>query len=147
MKCLIVYVSVEHKNTEKVAKALADALGADVVEAKDADPANFTKYDLIGFGSGIYMGKFHARLLKLVDGLPQTKAKTFIFSSSGRGKIAVHKDLRKILEGKGYRVVGDFACKGWDTYGWFKFVGGINRKRPNEKDLNGAREFAKKLIV
>jgi hypothetical protein len=42
-------------------------------------------------------------------------------------------------------VVRDFACKGWDTWGPFKLVGGINKGRPKEKELDMAREFAKGL--
>ena len=38
MKALIVYVSVEHGNTEKVAKAMAEAIGAEAKKAEDVDP-------------------------------------------------------------------------------------------------------------
>jgi flavodoxin len=38
MKCLIVYVSVEHKNTENVATSVAEATGAELFKAKDVDP-------------------------------------------------------------------------------------------------------------
>jgi flavodoxin len=145
MKCLVVYVSVEHKNTEKVAKSIAEVLGADLAEAKDIDLTSLPNYDLIGLGSGIFKGKFHAQLIKLVNEMPQASSKTFIFSTSGYGKTSYHGDLRKILEGKGYQVVSDFACKGWDTYGALKLMGGINKHRPNENDLKSAREFAKKL--
>jgi len=93
------------------------------------------------------MSKFHARLLRLAKELPRSKSKAFIFSTSGYGKISYHDELRNILEGKEYKVVADFACKGWDTYGIFKLVGGINKKRPNEKDLYSAKEFAEKLLT
>lgn len=145
MKCLIIYVSVEHKNTEKVAKSMAEAIGADLVEAKNVDLANISGYDLVGFGSGIFKGLFHARLLRLVNELPQSKTKAFIFSTSGFGKTSYHEALRKLLEEKGYQVISDFACRGWDTYGPLKLLGGINRKRPNEDDLSSAKEFAKGL--
>jgi flavodoxin len=145
MKSAVVYVSVEHKNTEKVARSIAEVLGADLVEAKDFDPATIPSYDLIGFGSGIFRGKFHAQLLKLVNELPQASSKVFIFSTSGFGKTSYHASLRKVLEGKGYRVVADFACKGWDTYGALKLLGGINKNRPNDNDLKLAGEFAKEM--
>jgi flavodoxin len=147
MKCAVIYVSVEHKNTEKVARSMAVALGADLVEAKNFDPASVTAYDLLGFGSGIFRGKFHAQLLKLVNELPQASSKAFIFSTSGFGKTSYHADLRKVLEGKGYQVSADFSCKGWDTYGALKLLGGINKNRPNDNDLRLAREFAENLKV
>jgi flavodoxin len=143
MKSLVVYVSVEHGNTEKVARAISDVLGADLREAKDVDPSMIQSYELTGFGSGIFYGKFHARLLKLVNEMPSSQSEAFIFSTSGYGKTDYHADLKKELEGKGYLVVGDFACKAWDTWGPFRLAGGINKGRPNEKDLNLAREFAK----
>jgi flavodoxin len=145
MKSLVVYVSVEHGNTGKVAKAISEVLGADLVEAKAVDPSILSSYDLVGFGSGIFKGKFHARLLKLINEMPASKTKAFIFSSSGFGNTKYDAELKKLLESKEYRVVGEFACKGWDTYGMFKMFGGINKGRPNEKDLDRAREFAKGL--
>jgi flavodoxin len=139
--------SVEHKNTEKVARSMAEGMGADLADAKDVDLAKISGYDLIGFGSGIFKGKFHARLLKLVNELPQSGSKAFIFSTSGFGKTSYHNELRKMLEAKGYQVISDFACKGWDTYGLLNVFGGINKKRPNENDLKSAKEFAKRLII
>jgi flavodoxin len=38
MKTLIVYVSIEHGNTEKVARAMAEVLGADTKKASEVDP-------------------------------------------------------------------------------------------------------------
>ena len=37
MKVLIVYVSVHHGNTEKVAKAMANVLDADLIQVREAD--------------------------------------------------------------------------------------------------------------
>ena len=145
MKSLVVYASVSHGNTEKVAKAISEVLGADLMEAKSVDPAVINGYELIGFGSGIFYGKFHAGLLKLVETMPSSKSKAFIFSTSGYGTTDPHAKLWRILEPKGFTKAGDFACKAWDTWSPFKLVGGINKGRPNENDLKKAREFAKGL--
>ena len=145
LKSLVVYVSVSHGNTEKVAKAISEVLQADLMEAKTVDPSILSSYEMIGFGSGIFYSKFHAGLTKLVKNIPQAQSKAFIFSSSGLGTTDVHTKLRKELEAKGYQMVGDFACKAWDTFAPFKLVGGINKGRPDEKDLEMAREFAKGL--
>ncbi|MGV8176958.1 MAG: hypothetical protein ACP5NX_04105 [Candidatus Bilamarchaeaceae archaeon] len=50
----------------------------------------------------------------------------------------------KMLE-KHFNIIAEFACKGWDTFGPLKMVGGINRGRPNDGDLKKAKEFARKL--
>ena len=49
MKTLIVYASVHHQNTEKVAKVMAEELGEDLVPIGEAQPETLTAYDLIGF--------------------------------------------------------------------------------------------------
>jgi len=145
MKNLVVYVSTSHGNTKKVAEAISETLGADMVEAKDVNLRTIQNYELIGFGSGIFYRKFHGRLLKVINEIPPSKSKAFIFSTSGYGTINFHKSLREVLEAKGFQIIGDFACKGWDTWTPFKLVGGINKGMPDENDLARAREFAKGL--
>jgi flavodoxin len=150
MKALLIYVSVHHGNTEKVARNMANTLGADLVPVKQADATKLGRYDLIGFGSGVYFGKHHASLLDFVDGLPAVSSKkAFIFSTSGLRKIPfVHdfdKSLRERLRGKGFDIVGEFSCRGYDTSRAAMIVGGINRGRPNARDLQRAEGFARRL--
>ena len=150
MKALLIYVSVHHGNTEKVARNMANILDADLVQVKQADAAKLEKYDLIGFGSGVYFGKHHASLLDFVDGLPMARdKKAFIFSTSGLRKIPfVHdfdKSLKAKLRRKGFDVIGEFSCRGYDTSRAAMIIGGINRGRPNVRDLQQAADFAGRL--
>jgi flavodoxin len=146
MKTLIIYASVHHQNTEKVARAMAEELGADLTPIKEAQPGNLLAYDLIGFGSGIYYGKFHRTLLQFVEALPAIAGKrAFMFSTSGEGGTERHVALKELLISRGFTVTGEFSCKGWDTWGPLKLTGGINKGRPNEQDLAEARLFARGL--
>ncbi len=150
MKALLIYVSVHHGNTEKVAISMANILNADLLQVKQADAAKLEQYDLIGFGSGVYFGKHHATLLDLIDRLPMVRnKKAFIFSTSGLRKIPfVHdfdKALRERLQRKGFDVIGEFSCRGYDTSRAAMILGGINRGRPNARDLQQARDFAGRL--
>jgi flavodoxin len=147
VKTLIVYMSVEHGNTEKVAKAMAEATGADLRKADEVDPTIIPAYDLIGFGSGIFKGKFHARLLKVIEEMPSSDKKAFVFSTGGYGYVRFNRPVKDLLRAKGMTVVGDFACKGWDTYGLLGLMGGLNKARPNEEDLENARRFARSLLL
>ena len=145
MKTAIVYASVHHQNTEKVAKVMAEELKADLIAVADAKPETFASYDLIGFGSGIYFGKHHKTLLRFVETLPPaTQKKAFVFSTSGDGKIH-HTTLKEKLVNRGFSIVDEFCCKGWDTVGPLKLFGGINKGRPDENDLAAARAFAQEL--
>jgi flavodoxin len=150
MKTLIVLVSYHHKNTEKIAQAIANTLGDTTIQTpQQADPNNLAGYDLLGFGSGIYFGKNDKNLLAFVDSLPQLNGKkAFIFSTSGvDGKIPkFNKQLREKLQTKEATIVGEFNCPALDTYGLLKIRGGLNKGRPNNEDLKNAEAFAQTLI-
>jgi flavodoxin len=145
MKTLIVYTSVHHQNTEKVAEVMAEEIKADLIPAEKAQPETIATYDLIGFGSGIYFGKHHKTLLQFVESLPPVSQKTaFVFSTCGDGKMH-HTALKEKLVNRGFVIVDEFCCRGWDTVGPLKLFGGINKGRPDEKDLAAARAFAQGL--
>ena len=141
---------MHHGNTEKVAKAIAEILNAELVKPHEVDITTLSKYDLIGFGSGIYYVKHHSSLLGLIDKLPTLKnKKVFTFYTSGLRKIRFFhecdKALKRKLLDKGFDIIGEFCCPGFDTNGLLKFIGGIRKDRPNKKDLEKARNFAKDL--
>ncbi|MCL2156789.1 MAG: flavodoxin family protein [Methanobrevibacter sp.] len=149
MKSIVVYESVHHNNTEKVAKVIADEIGAELVNVRNFSEfhGNLDEYDLVGFGSGIYFGKIHKNLKKFIESTEHTdKTKTFIFTTSGRGTLKFHKKFKEILDSKGFDIVDEFACKGFDTFLPFKLVGGLNKGQPNGEDLANARKFAESLL-
>lgn len=149
MKTFIVCFSFHHKNTDKIASVFAKTLNAEVKMPGEISPQGFSEYGLLGFGSGISFGKHYKVLLDFAEKLPPvTKKKAFIFSTSGQtGKTSkFHQKLREALESKGFNIVGDFNCAGFDTYGALKIFGGIQKGHPNEDDLKQAEAFAKGLI-
>lgn len=150
MKSLIVVFSYHHKNTHKVAEVMAKALDAKVKSPQQTVLEELSQYDLVGFGAGIDSGKHYRELLDFADALPQViDKKAFIFSTSGmtgeKKLIKDHLALREKLQSKGYLVVDEFQCKGFNTNSFLKYFGGINKGRPNEEDLKHAEEFAQNL--
>jgi flavodoxin len=150
MKSILVLYSYHHKNTEKIANVFAKVLDAQIKSPQQINVEELQDYSLIGFGSGIYGGKHHKLILDLTDTLPQISSKkAFIFSTSAmQGKDKVAKDhslLRKKLQSKGYVIVDEFSCKGFNTNSFMKYFGGMNKGRPNAEDLKHAEEFAHKL--
>jgi flavodoxin len=150
MKPLVIYISVHYGNTERVAKVIANILDADLLQVEQADAGMLEQYDLIGFGSGIYVGKHHKSLLDFVDKLPMMRnKKAFIFSTSGLRKMRfIHnfdRPLKEKLQRKGFDIIGEFSCRGYDTSQAAMIVGGINKGRPNAKDLKQAEDFARDL--
>ncbi len=145
----IVYASVHHGNTRKVAESLSAELSADLFTVDVAEKVRLDRYELVGLGSGIYFGRHDASLRKLVDSWQQPPRRVFIFSTAGLPFLRwfQHASLRKRLVKQGCRVVSEFCCRGWDTVGPLWLMGGINRKHPDTKDLNRALEFARQLQV
>jgi flavodoxin len=142
--------SYHHKNTEKIADVFAKVLDAKIKNPQDIDPKKIREYDLVGFGAGIDSGKHYKPLLDFSDTLPQVNKKiAFIFSTAGltgdKKRVKDHTALREKLESKGYLIVDEFQCKGFNTNSFLKFFGGMNRGRPNSKDLKDAEEFAIKI--
>jgi flavodoxin len=150
MKSLLVLYSYHHNNTEKIAKVFAKVLDAEIKTPQEIKLEELQEYDMIGFGSGIYSAKHDESLLELADSLLQvTDKKVFLFSTAGiTGKSKASKDhttLREKLESKGYIIVDEFQCKGFNTNSFLKLFGGMNKGRPNAKDLKNAKEFAQKI--
>jgi flavodoxin len=158
MKTLIVVYSYHHNNTQKVAEVFAKVLDAQIKTPQQINPEELQDYDLVGFGSGIDTGKNYKELLDFADRLPQvTDKKAFVFSTSGM-PVGIssqqrleeytrkcHTTLKETLQSKGYMVVDEFGCAGFNTNKFLKWFGGINKGRPNAEDLKHAETFAEKL--
>ncbi len=148
---LVIYASIHKGNTEKIAKIIGDTLGAKNVSFQNVKREDIISADLVGFGSGVYLSKFHKGLINLVEGLPKMeKKKAFLFSTSGMRRNIIlnrsHDHFKNILKQKNFEVLREFNCLGYDTYGPLKYIGGVNKGRPNEKDLDSAEKFARELI-
>jgi flavodoxin len=150
MKTLLVVYSYHHNNTQKIAEVFAKVLSAPIVTPQQADPNSLSVYDLVGFGAGIDSGKHYKPLLDFADQLPSAEGKkAFIFSTSGvsnpKYKAKIHMALREKLQAKGYVILDEFNCHGFNTNSFLKAFGGMNKGHPNEEDLRAAEEFAQTL--
>ncbi len=151
LKTLIICKSIHHENTLRVAEVMASELDANIVSPEEADTSMFTHYDLIGFGSGIYMGKHHRSLLNLVSKLDGISGKdVFVFYTSGFTGFPTRPSFETALVEKltksGAKILDTFSCRGLETYGPFRIGGGKNKGHPDENDLNQARLFARSLL-
>lgn len=146
MKTAIIYKSIHHVNTKKIAEEIASVLEAELIDLKDVNIGIINEFDLIGFGSGIYNNKPHKELMKFVKTMENVEnKKAFVFSTSGRKKPEFNIMLKEKLSNKGFEVIGEFNCKGFDTVGPLRLFGGINKGKPDEEDFKNARDFANGL--
>ncbi len=151
VKSLVIVFSYHHNNTEKIAHIMANVLGAEVKTPQQVYPEELREYDLIGFGSGIYSATFDPSVLNLADRLSFASGKkAFLFSTYGAPAFIAnrefieknHQQVREKLQLKGYTVIGEFGCAGWNTNSFLKYFGGLNKGRPDAGDLRNAEAFA-----
>ncbi|RFU87948.1 flavodoxin [Streptomyces triticagri] len=150
MKTIVVCASKSHGNTRRIAERMAQVLEAKVVTPQEADPAELAEADLVGFGSGVYYGRMHPGLLRVVEALPATArgGRAFVFATSGFPEIPFAPYTRapvRALERKGLTITGRFTCRALDTMGPLKLIGGVNKHHPTPGDLTTAEAFATRL--
>jgi flavodoxin len=150
LKAILIVFSYHHNNTQKIAEVFAKVLDAKIKAPQQTNPAELEECDLVGFGAGIDSDKHYKPLLDFADQLPNANnKKAFIFSTSGvsntKYKTKIHKTLREKLEAKGYVILDDFNCHGFNTNSFLKHIGGMNKGSPNTEDLKNAEDFAVNL--
>lgn len=151
MKSLIIYCSVYKNNTEKIAKIFAEKTGSDLLSIHDINNVDIEKYNLIGFGSGIYKENLSPKIFNLVKKLNLRDKNTFVFSTSGLGMKFYNNKLIKLLKSKGAINKGSFACKGsfkaseFSNNKIFHIIGKLSQGHPNNRDYKRAEEFIEKV--
>ncbi len=143
MRTLIIFRSIHRGNTERIAVEIAEVLNARLLRLEDANASDLENFDLIGFGSGIYFGKFHKTFFEFLEKLHyQYNKEAFVFNTRGARSASSNTAFKKALAEKGFSVIANFSCRGFNTFGPFKLIGGIAKGHPNKKDIANARTFA-----
>ena len=144
-KAVIIYASTHHGSTKKLAEAIARQCCLDLIDATKQQTADLSAYDLIGFASGIDFGKFYEPVeVFLEKNLPEHKRVFFLYTCakvSGRFTETVKAAARK----KGAIILGEYGCRGFNTYGPWKLIGGMNKGHPSEEEIQGAVQFFESL--
>ena len=147
MKKIVIYASKHHGNTKKLAEVIGRTWDAPVMSVKEWNPSTLEDYDLVAFGSGIYSMKIHRQLEKKINDLPDQQGKKAVyFLTSGFDTPRNKEYFDAVLERKNFDVLGGYRTLGWNTFGPLFFVGGANRGRPNEADLEEVEQFALKML-
>ncbi|MBQ9878970.1 MAG: flavodoxin [Clostridia bacterium] len=146
MTTAIVYYSKHHGNTKKLLDAIAAEDSSvtliDVTEQPDADLSSF---DRIGLASGIYFSSFAKQIIAFAEAhMPENKDVFFIYTH-GAPVGGFPKGIRAVAKKMKCREIGRFHCRGFDTFGPFAKIGGIAKRRPNDKDIAKAMEFYRAL--
>ncbi len=168
MKIGIIYFS-NTGNTEKIARAMANALSdheVDLCSVNGADNTNLSKYDLLFLGSGVYASRASNTLIKFISSAPALPKKIALFCTHESLQFyqKPFKKLEKVFQKQGCSVIGEFDCVGEnlgmkmedrmkmieslppDKREEVKKSLGLSKGRPNEEDMSNAKKFALEMI-
>jgi flavodoxin len=167
LKILVTYFS-QTGNTEKVARSIFEGCegeDVDIKPIKEVDPSRLKDYDIIFLGSVIYASRVHTTLVDLIAAAQELPSK-FIFFNTHASKEAYQDGFKLVKEkiAESSQIIDEFDCCG-DNIGvpeamrksmldrlpedkrkqaeehqrWLK-------GRPNEEDLQNAKNFAQSVI-
>lgn len=163
LKSVIFYFS-QQGSTKKIAEKISEGLNygendCDLVRftklAKDLELIknfDFSKYDLIGFGTPVYYFHPPYHLFEVFEALPDlSHANGFLFCTSGGNPGTCLFKIKQILDNKGIKIIdGHDKWIGLDQhrcYSYFKDSAlPSSLGHPTSEELAEAKEFGKKLI-
>lgn len=145
MKTAIVYYSQHHGNTKKVLDAIAKNNEITLIDVTKNPSADLSEFDRIGFASGIYYSKFHKTLLKYAQEHFPERKETFFIYTYGAEKNGYTKAITEAVQKHHAKVLGEFGCFGFNTFGPFKLIGGIAKGHPDRNDFEQAAAFYRGL--
>ncbi|NLX71122.1 MAG: flavodoxin [Clostridiales bacterium] len=145
MKTAILYESWHHGNTKKLCDAIKKEYDVILLNVRE-DDITLEEYDLIGIASGIAYSKFYKKIEQVTkEKMPEGK-NVFLMYTCGKPVKDFAKSIKNILSLKKCNVLGTYYCKGYDTYGPLKLIGGINKENPTEDEIHGAVRFYSEII-
>lgn len=141
MKTAIVYYSKHHENTKKLLDAIAAKCEVTLIDATRTKKVDLMAYDAVGFASGVYYSKFHKSVLEFAkQNLPEGKAVFFLYTC-GAKKDGYTRAIAQIAGEKKAKVLGEYGCLGFDTFGPFKLIGGMAKGHPDQNEIDAAVKF------
>lgn len=145
MKTAIVYYSKHHENTKKLLDAIQKEYHVTLIDITQSPNIDLSSYDRIGFASGIYYSKFQKTLLEYANKYMPNNKETFFIYTYGAEKVGYTNAIKEAVKKHNAKVLGEFGCFGFNTFGPFKLIGGIAKGHPDSNDIDNVLKFYKEL--
>lgn len=150
-KALITYFS-QGGTTKQVADQIASGLKSkkyqvDMYNIIDNNPPDYEAYDVIGFGSPVYVFQSPFNFMNHIKNIPNLKDKpvfTFFLFGTFRGETSTA--VRRLLSDKGARDAGTFYARGADYFlGYLKKGYLFSPESPTKEELKHAKTFGNEV--
>lgn len=150
LRTIILYASRHHGNTKKLVDAIVEAHPeVDTLDVKSLgkdECPDLSEYHLIGVATGIYYSEIDKDLARVLSGVLTPQDKVFGLMTYGGKNKWYGKDIDGICRMKQAIFMGVYGCLGFDTWGPFKIVGGVQKGHPSADEIQGAVDFYDKLV-
>lgn len=124
---------------------MAEGQDVELIDVTVCKAAHLEQYDAVGLASGIYHGKFQDTVMEFArQNLPEGKDVFFVYTC-GSPQGGYTEAIASAVCEKNARVLGEYGCRGFDTFGPFKLIGGVSKGHPDANELQKAKEFLKGL--
>ena len=143
----IIYASKHHGSTYKLVKAISEKYDIDQIDAENLHFMDLSPYDLIGFASGIDFGKFYEEIENFAKNNLPIKKKVFFLYTCAMERKEFTNSMKEIVLEKEADILGEYGCKGYNTYGPWKVIGGMNKKHPTKEEIALAVKFVGDLLL
>ena len=141
----ICYSSLHRGNTKKLLDAIASRHEVMLIDVKKGQRSDLAGYERIGFASGIYYGKFAKQLLEFAKAcLPEGTA-VFFIATCGSRRRSYFDSIKSVADQRHCKVLGQYLCLGFDSFGPLRLIGGIHRENPTQEEIDGAVRFYEEL--
>ncbi|MDR2742785.1 MAG: flavodoxin [Treponema sp.] len=128
-------------NTEKVARAIAEALGVEAVSLAGPGAAAIEEEtDVLFLGTAIYAFGIDDRVVSFIQKLDKAGVKNVVAFSTSALVNSARSRIKKLLPEKGVPL----SDKAFHCWGEFKFT---RKGHPNPADLERAKAFAKAVVA
>ena len=146
-KTVIVYASKHHGNTFKLIKAISDKYEIAIIDAMKETHVDLQEYDIVGFASGIDFGKFYWEIENFArENLPFQKEVFFLYTCA-MDREGFTDSIKGIALEKDAVILGVYGCRGYNTYGPWKLIGGMNKSHPTKNEIQECVNFYEKLLI
>ncbi len=139
IRSIIVYYFSETGNTEAVARAIASALNADLVEILTGSER--VDADLAFVGTPTHGFRPAGPVRSFVENNDWAGVRVGLFCTYSLHPGRTLRWMRERIEARGGEVIGELRIKGEHS-----FIPVLARGRPNERDLRRAQEFARTVL-
>ena len=124
-------------NTKKIAEAIAESIGASVEPI--SKNIKVDTLDILFIGGGVYFGRADSTTETFIKKLSAENVKNAVVFGTFGGMNKAILSMKDLLRKQGINVIDrSFGCKG----AVLLLLNLVNRKHPNEEDLEAAKEFA-----